>query len=162
MTTERTAEHCRRHDDQIAPFGSFERSPLRSSRQEFEAERGSLRRHETDEVDPQSARVRSARSYGVSQSPRHYLTKPFNLRELLARVRAVLRRFEKGGAASARNPERGRSAVTLPRLDTVARGSRLFRPAAAPPCDRATTAGGIRACHSREFDSPNQLPAGRS
>src|SRR4029453_2918862 len=37
-----------------------------------------------------------------------YLTKPFNLRELLARVRAVLRRFNTGRAAPARDPERGR------------------------------------------------------
>jgi len=36
-----------------------------------------------------------------------YLTKPFGLRELLARVRAVLRRQEMGRAARARDPERG-------------------------------------------------------
>jgi two-component system, OmpR family, response regulator len=36
------------------------------------------------------------------------LTKPFSLRELLARIRAVLRRQEAGRAASQRDPERGR------------------------------------------------------
>jgi two-component system OmpR family response regulator len=36
-----------------------------------------------------------------------YVTKPFSLRELLARVRAVLRRQEIGRAARARDPERG-------------------------------------------------------
>src|ERR1700741_1864251 len=36
-----------------------------------------------------------------------YLAKPFGLRELLARVRAVLRRHERSRAARARNPERG-------------------------------------------------------
>jgi two-component system, OmpR family, response regulator len=37
-----------------------------------------------------------------------YVTKPFSLRELLARIRAVLRRQEAGRAASSRNAERGR------------------------------------------------------
>jgi DNA-binding response OmpR family regulator len=36
-----------------------------------------------------------------------YVTKPFALRELLARVRAVLRRHELGGLARAREPRRG-------------------------------------------------------
>jgi DNA-binding response OmpR family regulator len=36
-----------------------------------------------------------------------YVTKPFSLRELLARVRAVLRRQTRGQAARARDPERG-------------------------------------------------------
>jgi two-component system, OmpR family, response regulator len=36
-----------------------------------------------------------------------YVTKPFNPRELLARVRAVLRRQDMARAASLRNPERG-------------------------------------------------------
>jgi DNA-binding response OmpR family regulator len=35
------------------------------------------------------------------------VTKPFGLRELLARVRAVLRRHELGGLARAREPQRG-------------------------------------------------------
>ena len=37
-----------------------------------------------------------------------YLTKPFNLRELLARVRAVLRRFESGRTMPTRDAGRGR------------------------------------------------------
>src|SRR6516162_2144518 len=55
--------------------------------------------HRRDDID---------RVVGLELGADDYLTKPFNLRELLARVRAVLRRFDKGGAASARNPGRGR------------------------------------------------------
>jgi DNA-binding response OmpR family regulator len=54
--------------------------------------------HRRDDID---------RVVGLELGADDYLTKPFNLRELLARVRAVLRRFEKGGAATARNPVRG-------------------------------------------------------
>ena len=54
--------------------------------------------HRRDDID---------RVVGLELGADDYVTKPFNLRELLARVRAVLRRFEKGGAAPARNPERG-------------------------------------------------------
>ena len=55
--------------------------------------------HRRDDID---------RVVGLELGADDYLTKPFNLRELLARVRAVLRRFEIGGAAPARNPDRGR------------------------------------------------------
>jgi DNA-binding response OmpR family regulator len=55
--------------------------------------------HRRDDID---------RVVGLELGADDYLTKPFNLRELLARVRAVLRRFEKGGVAPPRNPERGR------------------------------------------------------
>jgi DNA-binding response OmpR family regulator len=55
--------------------------------------------HRRDEID---------RVVGLELGADDYVTKPFNLRELLARVRAVLRRFEKGGVAPARNPQRGR------------------------------------------------------
>ena len=55
--------------------------------------------HRRDDID---------RIVGLELGADDYMTKPFNLRELLARVRAVLRRFEKGGAAPARNAERGR------------------------------------------------------
>jgi DNA-binding response OmpR family regulator len=54
--------------------------------------------HRRDDID---------RVVGLELGADDYLTKPFNLRELLARVRAVLRRFESGRAA-AREPERGR------------------------------------------------------
>jgi two-component system, OmpR family, response regulator len=55
--------------------------------------------HRRDEID---------RVVGLELGADDYLTKPFNLRELLARVRAVLRRFDSGRAAPAREPERGR------------------------------------------------------
>ena len=53
--------------------------------------------HRRDDVD---------RVVGLELGADDYLTKPFNLRELLARVRAVLRRFDIGRVAPAR--ERGR------------------------------------------------------
>ena len=55
--------------------------------------------HRRDDID---------RVVGLELGADDYLTKPFNLRELLARVRAVLRRFEVGRAAPPRDPERGR------------------------------------------------------
>ena len=55
--------------------------------------------HRRDDID---------RVVGLELGADDYVTKPFNLRELLARVRAVLRRFEIGRAAPARDPERGR------------------------------------------------------
>jgi len=55
--------------------------------------------HRRDDID---------RVVGLELGADDYLTKPFNLRELLARVRAVLRRFEIGGAARVRKSERGR------------------------------------------------------
>jgi DNA-binding response OmpR family regulator len=55
--------------------------------------------HRRDDID---------RVVGLELGADDYLTKPFNLRELLARVRAVLRRFDIGRAAPARDPERGR------------------------------------------------------
>ena len=54
--------------------------------------------HRRDDID---------RVVGLELGADDYLTKPFNLRELLARVRAVLRRFDVG-KAPARDPERGR------------------------------------------------------
>jgi two-component system, OmpR family, response regulator len=53
--------------------------------------------HRRDDID---------RVVGLELGADDYLTKPFNLRELLARVRAVLRRFDVGRAAS-RDSERG-------------------------------------------------------
>jgi two-component system, OmpR family, response regulator len=48
------------------------------------------------------------RVVGLELGADDYLTKPFSLRELLARVRAVLRRWETRFAVSQRDPERGR------------------------------------------------------
>ena len=48
------------------------------------------------------------RVVGLELGADDYLTKPFSLRELLARIRAVLRRQEAGRAAVQRDPERGR------------------------------------------------------
>src|SRR5204863_5409131 len=55
--------------------------------------------HRRDDID---------RVVGLELGADDYPTKPFNLRELLARVRAVLRRFDIGRAAPARDPEQGR------------------------------------------------------
>ena len=54
--------------------------------------------HRPDEID---------RIVGLELGADDYIIKPFSLRELLARVRAVLRRHEMGRAARARDPERG-------------------------------------------------------
>jgi two-component system, OmpR family, response regulator len=48
------------------------------------------------------------RVVGLELGADDYVTKPFGLRELLARIRAVLRRQEAGRAAPQRNAERGR------------------------------------------------------
>jgi DNA-binding response OmpR family regulator len=48
------------------------------------------------------------RVVGLELGADDYITKPFSLRELLARIRAVLRRQEAGRTASQRDPERGR------------------------------------------------------
>jgi DNA-binding response OmpR family regulator len=44
---------------------------------------------------------------GLELGADDYVTKPFGLRELLARVRAILRRHELGRVARAREPQRG-------------------------------------------------------
>jgi two-component system, OmpR family, response regulator len=49
----------------------------------------------------------SDRVVGLELGADDYIVKPFGLRELLARVRAVLRRQEKGRVARTRDPERG-------------------------------------------------------
>jgi two-component system, OmpR family, response regulator len=48
------------------------------------------------------------RVVGLELGADDYIAKPFSLRELLARIRAVLRRQEVGRAAFQRDPERGR------------------------------------------------------
>jgi two-component system, OmpR family, response regulator len=54
--------------------------------------------HRRDEID---------RVVGLELGADDYVTKPFNLRELLARVRAVLRRVDRGRAVPPRDHERG-------------------------------------------------------
>jgi two-component system, OmpR family, response regulator len=55
--------------------------------------------HRRDEID---------RVVGLELGADDYITKPFGRRELLARIRAVLRRREAGNAAAVRDSERGR------------------------------------------------------
>src|SRR5258705_5233643 len=54
--------------------------------------------HRPDEID---------RIVGLELGADDYIVKPFSLRELLARVRAVLRRQEMGRVVRVHNPERG-------------------------------------------------------
>jgi two-component system, OmpR family, response regulator len=75
--------------------------------------------HRRDDID---------RIVGLELGADDYLTKPFNLRELLARVRAVLRRFDVGRAAS-RDSERDRFMFCGWQLDCKIR--RLTDPAGA-------------------------------
>src|SRR5262245_8243727 len=77
--------------------------------------------HRRDDID---------RIVGLELGADEYLTKPFNLRELLARVHAVLRRFDVGRTAPARDPERGRFRFSGWQLDRKTR--RLTDPAGAP------------------------------
>jgi DNA-binding response OmpR family regulator len=71
------------------------------------------------------------RVVGLELGADDYLTKPFNLRELLARVRAVLRRFDSGSqVTTAREPERGRCLFCGWQLDRRTR--RLTDPNGAP------------------------------
>jgi two-component system, OmpR family, response regulator len=77
--------------------------------------------HRRDDID---------RVVGLELGADDYLTKPFNLRELLARVRAVLRRFDIGRAAPARDPEQGRFRFCGWQLDCRTR--LLTDPAGAP------------------------------
>jgi DNA-binding response OmpR family regulator len=55
--------------------------------------------HRRDEID---------RVVGLELGADDYITKPFGLRELLARIRAVLRRREAGHAAGPRDADKGR------------------------------------------------------
>ena len=77
--------------------------------------------HRRDDID---------RVVGLELGADDYLTKPFNLRELLARVRAILRRFDVGRSAPPRDPERGRFRFSGWQLDRRIR--QLTDPAGAP------------------------------
>src|ERR1700716_891991 len=77
--------------------------------------------HRPDEID---------RIVGLELGADYYIVKPFSLRELLARVRAVLRRQEMGRVARAHDPERGGDRFDGWQLDR--RGRRLLAPNAAP------------------------------
>lgn len=71
---------------------------LRSIRSESDVPVIIITGHRPDEID---------RIVGIELGADDYIVKPFNLRELHARVRAVWRRQEMGRAARARDPERG-------------------------------------------------------
>jgi two-component system, OmpR family, response regulator len=73
--------------------------------------------HRPDEID---------RIVGLELGADDYIVKPFSLRELLARVRAVLRRQEMGRVTRARDPERGGYRFDGWRLER--RGRRLLDP----------------------------------
>lgn len=77
--------------------------------------------HRRDEID---------RVVGLELGADDYLTKPFGLRELLARIRAVLRRRELGRATPQRDPARGRLRFGGWQLDRLTR--RLTNPEGTP------------------------------
>jgi DNA-binding response OmpR family regulator len=77
--------------------------------------------HSREEVD---------RVVGLELGADDYLAKPFSLRELLARVRAVLRRHERGRATRARDPEIGGYRFNGWSLECRTR--RLINPSGAP------------------------------
>jgi two-component system OmpR family response regulator len=71
---------------------------LRELRSSFDVPVIIVTGHRRDEID---------RVVGLELGADDYMTKPFNLRELLARVRAIIRRLERVRASPAREPERG-------------------------------------------------------
>jgi DNA-binding response OmpR family regulator len=77
--------------------------------------------HRPDEID---------RIVGLELGADDYIIKPFSLRELLARVRAVLRRQEMGRVARASEPERGGYRFNGWVLER--RGRKLVDPSAVP------------------------------
>jgi DNA-binding response OmpR family regulator len=77
--------------------------------------------HRRDEID---------RVVGLELGADDYVTKPFGLRELLARIKAVLRRREAGHVAAQREPEQGRCRFGGFQLERRAR--RLTDPNGAP------------------------------
>jgi two-component system, OmpR family, response regulator len=77
--------------------------------------------HRRDEID---------RVVGLELGADDYITKPFGLRELLARIRAVLRRREAGQVATQRDLEKGRCRFGNWQLD---RRNRVLTNAAGEP-----------------------------
>src|SRR5258706_11880340 len=77
--------------------------------------------HRPDQID---------RIVGLELGADDYIVKPFSLRELLARVRAVLRRQEMGRVARAHEPERGGYRFGGWKLHR--RGRKLFYPQSNP------------------------------
>ncbi|WP_026596001.1 response regulator [Methyloferula stellata] len=77
--------------------------------------------HRREEID---------RVVGLELGADDYLVKPFGLRELLARIRAVLRRQQLGSIAAQRNAEAGRCRFGGWQLDR--RSRRLTDPSGAP------------------------------
>src|SRR5262249_14553473 len=77
--------------------------------------------HGRDDID---------RVVGLELGADDYLTQPFNLRELLLRGRAILRRFDVARAEPAREPKGGRIRFCGWQLDSETR--RLTDPAGAP------------------------------
>jgi DNA-binding response OmpR family regulator len=82
------------------------------------------------------------RVVGLELGADDYMTKPFGLRELLARIRAVLRRREAGRMASQRHQERGRCRFGGWQLDRRAR--RLTDPNGLPTTRTATSSARLR------------------
>src|SRR3978361_1285122 len=81
--------------------------------------------HRPDEID---------RIVGLELGADDYIVKPFSLRELLARVRAVLRRQEMGRVARTHDPERGGYRFDGWQLER--RGRRLVHPPTKPVLTR--------------------------
>jgi two-component system OmpR family response regulator len=71
---------------------------LREFRSSFDVPVIIVTGHRRDEID---------RVVGLELGANDYVTKPFNLRELLARVRAIIRRLDRARASPAREQERG-------------------------------------------------------
>jgi DNA-binding response OmpR family regulator len=101
--------------------------------------------HRRDEID---------RVVGLELGADDYLTKPFSLRELLARIRAVFRRQKAGRAVSQRDPERGRYRFGDWQLDR--RSRRLTDPAG----DQVALTKGEYALLTAFLDAP-QRPLSR-
>jgi len=90
------------------------------------------------------------RVIGLELGADDYVTKPFGLRELVARIRAVLRRWEVGRAAADREAREGRCGFGGWRLDRRTR--RLTDPSGAP----VTLTKGEFALLSAFLDAPQR------